>query len=235
MLRSLAAISLVVCLGAQAARAQDLEAICRQVGHPPVGAWSEFRIDGGENNGATVRMSIVGSESRGGTRYLWMEVAAHGFSMGREQGGPTAPLVINKMLVAGVGPDMGTPQAVIMKFGDAPAMEMPAGRTRATETPGTTALARCRQGKAVGWESVTVPAGTFRALHVRDAHNRGDLWVVPSLPFAVVKETDLGGGANDMVLIGHGRGATTRIREKPQPWNPQLFMQMMMRPGGRGH
>ena len=30
-----------------------------------------------------------------------------------------------------------------------------------------------------------------------------------------------------MVLIGHGMGARSQITERPRPFDPQLFMQMM--------
>jgi len=31
-----------------------------------------------------------------------------------------------------------------------------------------------RSAKLIGWEPVTVPAGTFRALHIQNAENKSD-------------------------------------------------------------
>jgi len=232
MLRSLAAASLVVCLGVQTAPAQDLEAICRRVGQPVMGSWSEFKMVGGRNDGATVRLSIVGSQMVHGARYYWLEISTHGLMMGPERGAGGTPTVIDKMLVQGIGPAQGTPEAVVMKFGSAPAMELPLNRSRASMNPGTSVLARCREGKVVGWERVTVPGGTFRSLHVQDRSGENDLWVDPDLPFALIKGSNVGGDHAQMVLVAHGHGATSQIRERPQPWNPQLFMQMMQGGGG---
>jgi phage terminase large subunit-like protein len=66
MMRRIAAAAVSIVLLPAALRAQDLVALCRQAQHPPVGAWSEFRMVGGREDGATVRISIVGSERREG-------------------------------------------------------------------------------------------------------------------------------------------------------------------------
>lgn len=234
--RSLAAFAALL-LAASAARAQDLTAICRRLTRPPLGAWSEFRVVGGQGDGATLRMAVVGTESHGDTAYLWMEFAAHGFPMGRgAEHGDTVSL-INRMLVPGFGPGMAEPRAHVMKFDGAPAMEMPVGRAHGQSAPGANALQDCARGKVVGWESVTVPAGTFRALHVQDTEGHGDSWVVPDLPFALVRA---GVGAADdsgrMELVAHGMGAKSQITETPRPYDPQLFFQMLMRQReGGGH
>ncbi len=236
MQRSLAAASLALCFAAAvpptAAHAQDLAALCARVGHPPVGAWSEFKVVGGQNDGATMRMSVVGSETRAGTSYIWLETAGSGYAAGAGGGGGAGRAaqmrMVYKMLVPGFGPAWGQAQAVIVKYGDAPAMEMPVTHGRSSTAPGAQALQRCRDAKVVGWENITVPAGTFRALHVRNADNRGEAWVDPDLPFALVKDDNGSApGAESMVLVGQGRGARSVITERPQPYNPAVLMQMM--------
>ena len=233
MLGRLAAASFALLLAVPAARARNLVDICRRASRPPVGAWARYRFEGGRESGATIRMAIVGTESHGDTTYLWVEVAGHGFHMGgaRNEGGGDTLTMINKMLVPGVGPGMASPRAMIMKIGTLPAMEMPMGMPGGNRSsPGTDALRACAEAKVVGWESVTVPAGTFRALHVRNAERGGESWVVPDLPFAMVKVTSgrENGAMNDMVLLAHGSGARSEITETPQPFNPQAFGQMMM-------
>jgi len=235
VLGRLAAASCALLLAVPAVRAQNLVDICRRASRPPAGAWARYRFEGGRESGATMRMAIVGTESHGDTAYLWVEVAAHGFHMGGSRGqggrGGDTLTLINKMLVPGVGPGMASPRAMVMKFGTAPAMEMPMGMPGGNRgSPGTDALRACAEAKVVGWESVTVPAGTFRALHVRNAEGRGESWVVPGLPFAIVKVTSAreNGAMNDMVLLAHGSGARSEITETPRPFNPQAFGQMMV-------
>ena len=233
MLRRLAVASVVLSLAAPAVRAQNLVDICRRAMRPPAGAWARYRFEGGRENGATARMAIVGSEVHGDTTYLWMEAAMHGFRMGgpRGEGGGDTLTMISKMLVPGIGPGMAAPRAVVMKLGTLPAMEMPMNAPGANRgAPGSDALRDCSNAKVIGWESVTVPAGTFRALHVQNAQGRGDSWIVPDLPFALVK-MGTGHEANDstrMVLLAHGMGAKSEITETPQPFNPGAFAQMMM-------
>jgi len=228
MLRRLVAVSAFAALALPGtAAAQDLMSICERAQHPRVGAWSEFKMIGGRNDGGTMRMSVVGSERRGGTEYYWLEMVMRGFFNGRGEEASGPQRMISKMLVAGLGPGMGRPMATVVKVGDAPAMEMPTGRP----SPGAqthTGLEDCRDAKVIGWERVTVPGGTFRALHVQGASAHADTWVDPDLPFALVKEV-----SNDqedrgqMVLTGHGMGARSQITEKPRPFDPQLMMQML--------
>jgi hypothetical protein len=225
MLRRLAVAAAVVVLAAPSARAQNLPAICERAIHPPVGAWSEYRQVGGREDGSTFRVAVVGKESRGGTPYLWVEAEMHGLVMGPGNGHPVT--VISKALVPDLDRGMGHAQERIMKFGDQPAMEMPAEQSRFTGTSGSDILSGCRSAKVVGWERVTVPAGTFRALHVKDADGNGDTWVDPDLPLAVVKGSSRG-GQSDMELTAHGTGAHSQITGKPRPWDPQAFRMMMM-------
>ncbi len=231
MLRRIVAASAIALCAVPAARAQDLVALCERAMHPPVGAWSQFRIVGGREDGATMRMSVVGSETHEGTRYLWIEMAGRGFQAG-PAGGDTLSM-INKMLVTGFGPGMRQLRAHIMKIGSARAMEMPVNQSRGPGAPGADMLAECRSAKVIGWERVTVPGGTFRALHIQNADGKSDTWVDPDLPLALVKSTSAAGdqASRDMVLVGHGTGARSQITETPQPYDPRLFMQMLT--GGR--
>jgi hypothetical protein len=231
MMHRIAAATFLVALAPVALAAQDLTSICEKAQHPRVGAWSEFKMIGGRNDGATMRMSIVGSERRAGSEYYWLEVVMHGFMRARGEQGAGPQRMISKMLVPGLGPGAGQPVAAIMKVGDSPAMEMPQGRPSPGVRP--TGLENCRSAKVIGWESVTVPAGRFRALHVSDASGHGESWVVPDLPFALVKQVSTGGSEpSQTVLTGHGTGARSQITERPRPFDMQAFMRAMA--GGQG-
>ncbi|HTT67881.1 MAG TPA: hypothetical protein VMF70_07630 [Gemmatimonadales bacterium] len=222
--RMLAAPAVLLCLAVPPARAQDLADLCRRAMHPPVGAWSQFSNEGGRMPGSSMRIAVVGQETRGGTAYLWMEFAIHGMSMGRGEGGGDTVSMINRMLVRGFGPGMAAPVATIMKFGSAPAMEMPVNGP-GMQAPSSNSLKDCTTSKVVGWESVTVPAGTFRALHVQDADGTSDTWVAPDLPFGMVKTLTPDSG--QLVLVAHGMGAKSEITETPRPYDQAVFMQLM--------
>jgi hypothetical protein len=211
------------------ASAQDLSAICRQVTHPASGVWSEYRMVGGEGNGATMRIAVVGTERHADTTYLWLEFAARGFPMGGEEGAADSLTMINKMLVADFGAGMGAARSHVIKIGTAPAMEMPAHGVPGG-APGTSSMEECQDSRVVGWESVTVPAGTFRALHLRDADNKGDTWISADIPFGMVKAAtgDDPSDSGRMVLVAHGTGARSQITETPQPYDARRFMQMLM-------
>ncbi len=210
-----------------AAAAQDLASICEKAVQPRVGAWAEYRMVGGRNDGTTMRMSIVGTERRAGAAYYWFEVVMQGFGRGRGEQGAGPQRMISKLLVQGLGPAAGRPAATIVKLDDSPAMEMPQGRP-SPGGAGPAGLQACREAKVVGWESVTVPAGRFRALHLRNASGRGELWVVPDLPFALVKEASSEDGqGTETVLTGRGMGARSQITERPRPFDAQLFMRQM--------
>lgn len=224
MLRPAVAVA-VLSVAAAPLHAQDLVALCKQFAHPPVGAWSAYRFTGGNEDGATMKISVVGTESHGDTAYLWIEMAMAGIT------GPGGQKMaaVSKILTAGFGPGMEHPRAMIMKFGTMPAMTMPMDGPMAHAGAGQTGLEKCAQSKSLGFESVTVPAGTFRALHVQDADGKGDLWVVPGMALGLVKAHNETQG--DLVLTDHGTGAKTAITEAPQPFNPAMMMQMMG--GGR--
>lgn len=203
-------------------RAQNLVAICRQMSHPPVGSWATFKIIGGSSDGATLKMSIVGSESHGDSTYLWVEMAMNGLEGGRGQKFSG----MSKELVGGVGPGLTRPRQVILKIGNGPAMTMPVGGPMGQMAGGDrTGFARCGEGKSLGYADVTVPAGTFHALHVQDK-DAAEMWVMPNLALGLIKATRLGGGG-DLVMTGHGSGAKDELTEAPVPFNPAILMQMM--------
>jgi hypothetical protein len=228
MLRRIAAALAVGLLAAPPARAQDLAAVCAQLVHPPVGAWSQFSMSGGRVNGATMRMSVVGSERRSDTAYIWLEIAVRGMPMGLPAGVADTLAMVNKLLVTGFGSGMTDPREHVMKIGSAPAMTIPVGPARGG-APAAPVMQECSDFKIAGWESLTVPGGTFRALHMVGIKAPSDTWVVPDLPFGVVKVVTGGQPADSlqMVLTAHGMGATSQITEAPRPYDPQALMQMM--------
>src|SRR4029077_19495258 len=126
-------------------------AICKQMSHPAVGSWASFKFVGGTNDGATMKLSIVGTESHGDTTYLWLEIAMNGFgaNRGRSFSG------VSKMLVPEIGPGMVHRRSWILKVGSAPAMTMPEGGPMGQMTgAGRTGFEKCGEGKALGYQDV---------------------------------------------------------------------------------
>ena len=69
--------------------------------------------------------------------------------------------------------------------------------------------------EVVGWEDVTVPAGTFHALHIRNPREPTEAWVRPELYFGMVKVVMKDGSV--LALAAHGGGAKSSITETPRP------------------
>lgn len=225
MMRPVAAVtaSAVLALTAFPLHAQDLVALCKQMSRPAVGSWSSFQIKGGNDDGATMKISVIGSESHGDTAYLWIEMAMNGFGGARGQKFSG----MSKMLVSGFGPGMAHARAMILKIGTAPAMTMPMEGPMGRMAGGDrTGFEKCAEGKSLGYENVTVPAGTFHALHIQD-QDGSDVWVMPSMALGLIQVKKVSGGGGDLVMTGHGTGAKDAITETPVPFNPAVLMQMM--------
>ena len=212
--RTIAVFALAAAL-ALPLRAQSLAALCRAALRVAPGQWSSYRFIGGNTDGGTMRLAIVGSERVGDSTFYWYE-------MKTVQAGKTEQDAnIVQVLVAG----LGTPQLeihdLVLKTPGHPAqrynqmlvsmMAGPIAKSIASETG-----RRCAnpQVQVVGWESLTVPAGTLRALHLKDTESGGDAWFVPHVPFGVARVLSKDG--HDMVLTGSGQDAKSSITETPQ-------------------
>ncbi|HKV72133.1 MAG TPA: hypothetical protein VJN62_12840 [Gemmatimonadales bacterium] len=223
MLRPAAAVAVALALAVSPLPAQDLVALCKQMSHPAVGSWSSYQIKGGSNDGATIKISVVGTESHGDTAYLWVEMAMTGFEAGPGQKFSG----LSKMLVPGFGPGMQNPRAMILKIGTAPAMTMPMSGPMGRMAGGDrTGFSKCGEGKSLGYADVIVPAGTFHALHVQD-QDGSEIWVMPTMALGLIKVTKVNAGGGDLVMTGHGTGAKDALTEAPVPFNPAIMMQMM--------
>ena len=206
---------LALVFGAWPMMAQDPYPACTAFGKPTVGQWSEYRV--AETGGAplAIRFAIVGRETRQGKPLYWFEFKAntpHG-TMVRQTLIPDFPFEREQV------------RDIVMKAGDQPARRIDPARLRqmldqAKGVRGPTEIDRglpCRAVATLGWESVTVPAGTFRGLHVklRDAQGDTDAWLSPGVPFGMIKIVM--GQTREVTLTALGKDAVSSIREKPQP------------------
>ena len=185
---------------------------------PVVGAWAEYQMKGGGPQQGKMKVAIVGKE---GNSY-WYETVNE-MPEGRS---------IMKMLVSTDPNDEKGATRVIMKHGNEPAMEM-TGMMGKKPDKGQAQP----KGKIVdkGMETVTVPAGTFKAQHMQYVSDKDvvDSWISDKVPpYCVVKSS---AKEFEMVLTGYGMGAKTLITETPKkfemPKMPAGMPKGMMPPG----
>jgi hypothetical protein len=209
-------------------RAQD---VCTQYRPTPaMGSWAEYQTTR-DGQSMKTRVAIVGQEKRDGKDAVWFESTME-TPRGR---------MISEMLVPSYPFEPGSAIETVVKRGDQPAMKMPAGMMGMMRggqgqgqpqpsAPGQGAPGRgmgrgmgrsaaanwmqqCRSLTVVGQESVTVPAGTFKATHLRSANDSTDVWVSREVPFGMVKSQTAGMTAE---LSAMGRDAKKSITETPK-------------------
>jgi hypothetical protein len=204
--RWIGALFVMVCT-ARVGAAQDLPQLCQTLGKLTVGQWASYTVTGGAMDGSTMRFAIIGSEKRGDSTFYWFELTHASAKDPRGNG-------IVQALIPGWGV-AGNPRAFVMKMGNEPAMRMPEKLMAMghTANPGADMAHHCQTAQSLGWESVTVPAGTIRALHVKDTDGN-EAWISGTVPFGLVlvKKPDSG----QMSLTGDGMDAKSSITETPQ-------------------
>ena len=181
---------------------------------PPMGSWVEYDFRGQGQSGRS-RMAVVGQEARNGRTLTWYEMRfnAAGSAMTIQllaDGGFYSAMAEKKI------------EEIVIKAGGQPAMKFSGPmmeRVRSQMNVGSDPASQfgqgCENAVRVGAESITVPAGTFEAVHYRLATgtNPGDAWIVEGMPFGMVKWT--GDQGESVILVGRGSGATSSITETP--------------------
>jgi hypothetical protein len=201
--------------------AQGLADVCQAVATAHVGQWASFDATGGSFGEGRLRLAIVGSERSGDSTLYWVEINFTAKD-------PTHSVIV-QILTPGLAASPAG-RTVILKAGDRMAMKIPGamagmmGQAAGRPHGATDWAARCSAAHVVGWESVTVPAGTFHALHLTTDEG-GEAWASPDIPFGMVK---MHGRDGDMVLTGRGSDAMSSITEKPQEM--PLLPGMMQKP-----
>lgn len=185
--------------------AQATDQVCRPLEQPRVGGWAEYRLRTPDGDSTVVRMAIVGRVTAEGRAHVWQE------SVMRAGGATT---VIQSLVAA----DPYDPTAIaraIIHAPERPPMELPAtalAMMRRSGGQGPTGIEACRSGEPVGWETITVPAGEIRALHIRYQRDgrSADSWLAPGIPFATVRTlvtAEAPAGVIELVLLAHGTDA----------------------------
>jgi hypothetical protein len=175
---------------------------------PKVGTWAEYQGIYNKKGPVTSRYAVVGTESRNGAEYKWVEFTMHDAAKNSD--------MIYQMLVPGGGPlQMDGVEEVVMKMGDKPAMKMSGmmlGMMRQQLGKSSAFKDACTEAVLVGQEKVTVPAGSFTAKHFHSDKYESDMWVDSKVPFSMLKSV---GKKHELVLAATGDGAKSSITETP--------------------
>jgi hypothetical protein len=206
----------VALLAAAPLAAQDFQSFCNGTVPVRVGAWASYQFTGGRADGSTMRMAIVGSERFGDSTYYWYELQTTAAVNKKPNH------MIMQILMAGIASPKVALRGLIMKNNNEAAMRAPdmmVGMMGRSVTGGVSQYLeqQCKKGgiQVLGVESVTVPAGSFQALHVKD-NDGGEAWLQPRAGvFPMVKVLSKDGTV--MVLTGRGDDAKSAITETPQP------------------
>jgi hypothetical protein len=173
---------------------------------PKIGEWAElaWESQGGEEGPDHMRMAAVGQERRAGKQMYRLQMIT------TDKGKQTIVQMLTPWDVTTVGSPK--PAEVVLKIGDQPAMKMEEGMMGRSPASQTDWREFCAKSTFVGEESVTVPAGTFKARHYRGPD--GDTWASMDAPvWHIVKMTTKNG--KTMVLSAKGTGAKNEITEQP--------------------
>jgi hypothetical protein len=177
---------------------------------PEVGQWAEYT--GIMNKDPyTMRYAVVGAEEREGRPMKWLELKMVGK---KDQN------MIYQILTPGNPAEMDQAQEIVFKPGDKQAMKMSGMMLKMIrgQLKKNSILANLCEGITMaGEESVTVPAGTFKALRYHDTKHDADTWVVPDRPFIMVKSK---GKDFELSLASSGGDAKSSIIETPQGMGP---------------
>ena len=174
---------------------------------PEVGQWAEY-TGTMKKDPYTLRYAVVGSEERGGKSMRWLELKMVGEKKDKN--------MIYQVLTPGNPAEMDQAQEIVFKAGDKQAMKMNGMMMRMIrgQLEKSSVLANLCEGVTLaGKESVTVPAGTFKAERYHDSKHDADTWVVTDRPFIMVKSK---GKDFELSLAASGEGATSSITETPQ-------------------
>lgn len=188
--------------------ATDLAGVCQAVGDAKPGQWASFDATG-RSEGGKLRLAVVGAERSGDTTLSWFEVNV----AAKDPNHSGVIQILAPSLAAGTA----AAHSVIVKWGSQPAVKVSGqmasmmGEKGGQNNSVFDWAGRCKSAHVVGWESVTVPGGTFRALHVT-TDDGTEVWASRDVQFGLVR---LRGKDGELALAARGVDAKSSITEKP--------------------
>lgn len=170
---------------------------------PRIGDWAELRMDLEGEKPALSKISFVGKEMRGGKEIYRMQMVT------MMEGKPHIMQMLTPWDMSMMSQDQD--REIVMKLGDQPAMSMSFTGEK-TKTGMYDVRKDCAKIKYLGVETVSVPAGSFKAHHYSGPD--GHMWLAPKVPGMGMVKMETGDG-DTMVLTAVGTGAKNEITEKP--------------------
>jgi hypothetical protein len=170
----------------------------RGVFNPVIGAGAVYDMKSDTTSG-DVEISLVGKEDVGGKPGYWIQMGVMS---------PEGQMYLKQLMV--VDGKNATISRLIMQPPQGGPMEMPTTMFGAGNPSGDVR----DQGKLVGKESLTTPAGTFSCDHYRANNGTWDVWIAPNVPpWGLVKSKD---AAGEMTVKRTMTGVLDRIKGTPQ-------------------
>ncbi len=191
---------------------------------PKIGDWAELTTEGTSSSKqpSVSRVAFVGKEERNGRELYRLQMIST--AKGQRQ----VMQMLTPWDMSLLSDKQDYDNEVVIKMGDNPAMVMPIKADK--NKKGMFDLREsCGEIKYVGDETVSVPAGSFKARHYTGPD--GDSWVSPDVPgWHMVKMVTKEG--RTMTLTAVGTGAKNEITEKPMDMkammsNPEAMKKMM--------
>ncbi|HWC73043.1 MAG TPA: hypothetical protein VG454_03830 [Gemmatimonadales bacterium] len=146
-----------------------------------VGTWMTHDWTGGQMNGSKTRVAVVRKESLDQTPYYWYELTMD------DPARPAAKMAF-QIQVGGPESNFTGVRTVIMKAGDMPPMRMPPETMQMFKGINVAQMAReCQTMDAVAWEDLSVPAGKFHTLHLRNPRTALEFWITAGPRSGIVK------------------------------------------------
>ncbi|TDJ34945.1 MAG: hypothetical protein E2O53_07095 [Gammaproteobacteria bacterium] len=190
--------------------ARDLAEICKKVGELTVGQWADYHNDVPFVESLNSRYAIVGEETVDDTPHFWLELNI---------ANPVGNTIMQMLIPGYPYPPQGI-SGLIMQLAPDLVMEYSKEMAGSMSSQGGDNLSAptaqaCNESEIVGTESVTVPAGTFQAVHVKARLGGGkmDIWISDEVPFGIVKFADEDGYG--LQLLAHGMDAKSSITGTP--------------------
>ena len=190
--------------------ARDLAEICKKVGELTVGQWADYHNDVPFVESLNSRYAIVGEKTVDGTPHFWLELNI---------ANPVLNTIMQMLIPGYPYPPQGI-SGLIMQLAPDLVMEYSKEMAGSMSSQGGDNLSAptaqaCNESEIVGTESVTVPAGTFQAVHVKARLGGGkmDIWISDEVPFGIVKFADEDGYG--LQLLAHGMDAKSSITGTP--------------------
>jgi hypothetical protein len=187
----------------------DQENTCRDLESRSftLGTWMSHDWKGGQMTGSKTRVAVVGTELQDRVPYYWFELSLD------DPARPAAKMTV-QLLAGGPGSVSAGIRRAVMKMGTMPPMKVPPETVQMFNGINVAQIAReCRTMQLVAWDDLSVPAGKFRAMHLRDARTSADFWITPGAQSGIVKLIWKDGST--AVLTAQGSDAKSSITGMP--------------------